>query len=87
MGRVFHTPSGESSSYSSGLTHIVSIPCNKVVSWERYKRKPEVGLDDFLTGNVPGSDGFDQLQGAHAPEVDSRDAHVYTPLYGWLRSR
>ncbi len=24
------------------LTHIVSIPCKKVVSWERYKRKPEV---------------------------------------------
>ena len=48
---------------------------------------PEVGLDDFLTGNLPGSDGFGQLQGAHAPEVGSCDAHVYTPLYGRLRRR
>jgi hypothetical protein len=40
---------------------------------------PEVGLDDFLTGRLPGSDGFGQLQVAHAPEVSGRDAHLSTP--------
>src|SRR5207248_3592963 len=46
---------------------------------------PEVGLDDFLTGRLPGSDGFGQVGGAYMPEVSGRDAHVYTSLCGRLR--
>jgi hypothetical protein len=48
---------------------------------------PEVGLDDFLTGHLPGSDGCGQLRGAHAPEYGGRDAHVNTPLRALLRGR
>jgi hypothetical protein len=42
---------------------------------------PEMCLDDFLTGNLPGSNGFGQLRGAQSPEVGSCDAQVNTSLY------
>ncbi len=41
-----------------------------------------MGLNDFLTGQVPGSSGFGQFQDAHAPEVGYCGAHVSTPLSG-----
>ena len=41
---------------------------------------PQVGLDDFLTGGLPGSDRFGQLGGAHAPQFGDRcDAHRRPP--------
>ena len=40
---------------------------------------PQVGLDDFLTGRLPGSDCTGQFRGAHTPEVGGRDTHPITP--------
>ena len=47
---------------------------------------PEVGLDDFLTGRLPGSDRRGQVRGAHAPEV-GRFAHACPALCRALRRR
>jgi hypothetical protein len=40
----------------------------------------KVRLNDFLTGNLSGSDRFGQLRGAHTPQFRGRcDAHVRLP--------
>jgi hypothetical protein len=48
---------------------------------------PEVGLDDFLTGRLPGSDRRSQVRGAHPPEVGGRFAHACPALCRALRRR